>query len=406
MNKKKIFLAALSAVGITTLFGGWAAKPCENCECDKKEVSAYIQSVNNPEDANPKITAKAGFLLEANSGEVLFAKDENKRLPIASMTKIATLGVIYDAMANGEIKMEDKVLVSPAAGGMGGSQAFLDTNSEYTAAELIKSIVIASANDSCVAMAEKLYGSETAFVAKMNELANKVGATNTNFVNCTGLPAVGAYSSAGDIAKLYAYIMKSPNYGDFNKVWMYDLTHPSGRITGLTNTNKLARFYNGCEGGKTGYTAEAGHCIAVTAARAAIKPIAVIIGAADSKTRFAESSNLLNYAFDNYENKLIVNKDESAATVKLRGAVADKINIYPAENFYKLTKKGGKSAVTVNTELPAEVVAPVKNTDAVGKMIITQDGKVIREIAVTTKENIEKTSFYETLKKVAKGFHI
>jgi D-alanyl-D-alanine carboxypeptidase (penicillin-binding protein 5/6) len=352
------------------------------------------------DDGAPSITAKAGFLMEANSGEVLFAKDENKRLPVASMTKIAALGVIYDAMAEGKIKMDDMVQVSPNAGGMGGSQAFLDTNSEYSAGELIKSIVVASANDSCVAMAEKLYGSTAEFVRKMNELAVRLGCTNTNFVNCTGLPAVGAYSSAADMARMYQHIMKSPYYAEFNKIWMYDLTHPSGRITGLTNTNKLVRFYNGCTGGKTGYTTEAGHCITATAARGDLKPIAVIIGAGDSKTRFAESSNLLNYAFDSFENKLLADRFTPVAEIKVRGAVADTAVLYPAENFYKLTKKGAQGAYAADTEIPGSLTAPVFKTDAVGRIIVTDSGKVIKEIPVVTGQDIDRATYFETVKKV------
>jgi D-alanyl-D-alanine carboxypeptidase (penicillin-binding protein 5/6) len=393
MNKKKLCAVVLAGVGLLA-FIGFAVKPCE---CKPAVVCA---AGTQEEQGLPRITAKAGFLMEANSGEILFVKDENKRLPVASMTKIATLGVIYDAIADGKIKTDDMVTVSENAGGMGGSQAFLDMNSEYSVNELIKSIVVASANDSCVAMAEKLYGSTTEFVKKMNELAARLGCTNTNFVNCTGLPAVGAYSSAGDMAKLYRYIMRSPYYADFNKIWMYDLTHPSGRVTGLTNTNKLVRFYNGCEGGKTGYTTEAGHCITVTAARGDLKPIAVIIGAGDSKTRFAESSNLLNYAFDNYENKLLVDKHAPIADIKVKGAVANTAALYPAESFYKLTKKGSESQISINTEIPDSLTAPIGGTDGVGKIIVTDGGKVIKEIPVVTNGGIARASFFETVKKV------
>jgi D-alanyl-D-alanine carboxypeptidase (penicillin-binding protein 5/6) len=403
MNKKKVFVAVLTAAGMLGLLGA-AAKPCKDCNCKGTEAVVYAAEGVSAESDAPKISAKAAYLIEANSGEVLFAKDVDKHLPIASMTKIATLGVIYDALAAGEIAMDDKVLVSPAASGMGGSQAFLDMDSEYTVAELIKSIVVASANDSCVAMAEKLYGSQTEFVNKMNALANRLGCTNTNFVNCTGLPVVGAYSSAGDIAKLYAYIMKAPNYADFNKVWMYDLTHPSGRVTGLTNTNKLARFYNGCEGGKTGFTTEAGHCITVTATRGDLKPVAVIIGAGDSKTRFAESSNLMNYAFDGFENKLLVDKNSPVSVAKLRGAVNDEVSLFPAENYYKLTKKGVKAEPTINTEVPDKLNAPINGADGVGRIIVTDNGKILKEIPVITNADIDRMSYLDSLKKVINKF--
>ena len=237
------------------------------------------EMVVNNEHA-PKITAKAGFLLEGKSGKILYEHNADQHLPIASMTKVATLGVVYDALAQNKIQMDEMVMVSERASSMGGSQAFLDAGSEYSVRDLIQSIVVASANDSCVALAEHISGSVEGFVKQMNAFAQDLGCRDTNFVNCTGLPATGAYSCARDMAKMYQKIMQSPHYGDFNHVWMYDLTHPSGRITGLTNTNKLIRRYQGCLGGKTGFTNEAGHCITVAAERDDLQPIAVIIGAA------------------------------------------------------------------------------------------------------------------------------
>ncbi|MDR0383899.1 MAG: D-alanyl-D-alanine carboxypeptidase [Christensenellaceae bacterium] len=390
--KKKIFMP-LSVMGLACLVS--FCPNCENCECEKEPVAFMIQNENEEEMLS---ASKAAFLLEANSGEVLFSKDELKHLPVASMTKIATLAVIYDALANNEIKMDDKVLVSANASGMGGSQAFLDMNSEYSVADLIKSIVIASANDSCVAMAEKLYGSETQFVNKMNDLARKLGCENTNFKNCTGLPAIGAYSCAKDMAVIYQYIMKSPHYGDFNKTWMYDLTHPSGRITGLTNTNKLVRFYNGCDGGKTGFTTEAGHCITVTSTRGDLKPIAVIIGAANSKTRFAEASKLMNYTFDNYENKLLIDAAKPIGQIKVNGAVENKHKVYPAQNYYKLLKKGGAENPEIVINMPKDVSAPINGK--IGEILV--DNNTVDIII----GDIKKQNYFEILQKIAKKYKI
>ncbi len=406
--KNKFLIMALTTASLFSFMGN-AQPPEEPNEITKeKTVPVMAEPMQNNvsyEDA-PKVTAKAGFLLEANSGEVLFEHNADDRLPIASMTKIATLGVIYDEISKGNITMDDKVLVSQNAASMGGSQAFLDANSEYTVKDLVQSIVVASANDSCVAMAEKLFGTTEKSVEKMNELAKKVGATNTNFVNPTGLPAVGAYSSARDIAKIYAYIMQSPHYNDFNSVWMYDLTHPSGRVTGLTNTNKLVKFFDGCMGGKTGFTTEAGHCITVTAKKNDINPIAVIIGADNSKTRFAESSNLMNFALNGFENKLIVDKTLPIKTLKVRGAVDNIADLYPAENFYKLTKKGSDSKIVVTSEIPDNAKAPIKACDSMGKIYIMQEGKVIKEIDVKSTKDINSASYIETIKKIIKNAQI
>ena len=380
---------------------------CKGGGCKSHGISAAeVAPAKAVKGSEPVISAKSAFLVEANSGKVLFMKDENKRLPIASMVKITTLAVIYYALESGQIKMGDMVMVSREASGMGGSQAFLDFDSEYSVAELIKSIVIASANDSCVAMAELIAGSEADFVVKMNELTERLGMENTNYANCTGLPAADSYSSASDVAKIYQYIMKSPFYSEFNKVWMYDLVHPSGRITGLTNTNRHARFYSGCEGGKTGFTSEAGHCITVAASRGSLKPVAVIIGASDSTTRFAESGNLMSYVFDSFENKLIVSAAKPVGSVKVRGAEVEGIEVFAKNNFFDLTKKGEKGKPTVNVEFVESVRAPITKNDALGKIVVTDDGKVVAEIDVVAAADVPAMSYWGAVKKVVGDFKI
>jgi D-alanyl-D-alanine carboxypeptidase (penicillin-binding protein 5/6) len=373
-----------------------------------KADAGYMTEVSAKENKSKElnITAKAAFLMEANSGKVLFSKDADKQLPIASMVKVMTLAVIYDALESGQIKMDDDVMVSRNASGMGGSQAFLDFDNKYKVEELVKSIILASANDSCVAMAEHLFGSEDEFVAKMNEKARQLGMKNTNYANCTGLPAVGGVSTAEDCAKVYAHIMKSKYYNLFNNVWMYDLKHPSGRVTGLTNTNRHARFYQGCEGGKTGFTSESGHCITVTAARRNLKPVAVIIGASDSTTRFDESRALMDYVFDNYDSKLVVSSGTAVGEVKLKKSVEEKVSVFPRDNFYDLVKKGDKNQPTINVELAGSVNAPVGKSDAIGKIIVTEDGKVIAEIDIVTNEDIKSMNYFDAVKKIVDKFKI
>ena len=347
------------------------------------------------------ITSKAAFLMEANSGKVLYQKDSDRQLPIASMVKIMTLAVIYDALEAGEITLDQMVPVSEASSGMGGSQAFLDAGSEYSVDDLIKTIIIASANDSCVAMAEIIAGSESEFVNRMNTLAEKLGMKNTNFVNVTGLPAVGAYSTAEDIAKVYAYMMKSQYYGTHEKVWMYDLTHPGGRVTGLTNTNRHARFYNGVTGGKTGFTSEAGHCITVSATRGDLRPVAVIIGASDSKTRFAESGKLMDHVFANWQNKMIVSVDDVMATVKVKGAAVDKIDVFARENLFDLVKKGEKGEPEVKIEVEKTIKAGFKAGDAIGKVFVTKNGKVVQEVDLVAKVDVKKIGYWGAIRKIA-----
>ena len=357
------------------------------------------ETVANYPDA-PKITAKAAFLLEANSGKVLFAQNADAHLPIASMTKVATLGVIYQALAENKITMDDMVLVSERASSMGGSQAFLDAGSEYSVHDLIQSIVVASANDSCVAMAEYIAGSVESFVELMNQFARGLGCKDTNFVNCTGLPTPGAYSCARDMATMYQAIMQSPHYGDFNQIWMYDLTHPSGRVTGLTNTNKLIRRYQGCLGGKTGFTNEAGHCITVAAKRNDVQPIAVIIGAANSKTRFNESSALLDYACQNFANQSLVDAKAPIKTVHVKNALNETVELYPAMNYYHLTAKNDNASLAVATEIPEEITAPVDTSADVGKILVTDNGKVVAEIPVRVGSPVPRATYWQTVQKI------
>ena len=412
MKSNKMIITAL-ALGMVCEMVTMGGLPCcrdagQVVNASSAEITApATKQATTPNYPNaPQITAKAGFVLEANSGKVLFAHHADEHLPIASMTKVATLGVIYDALAEGKITMDDLVMVSERASSMGGSQAFLDAGSEYPVRDLIQSIVVASANDSCVAMAEHISGSVENFVQRMNTFARDLGCQNTNFVNCTGLPTPGAYSCARDMAKMYQKIMQSPHYGDFNHVWMYDLKHPSGRITGLTNTNKLIRRYQGCLGGKTGYTNEAGHCLTVAAKRGDLQPIAVIIGASNSQTRFNEGSALLDYACQNFENKLIVDASKPIKTVTLKNAVDESVAVYPARNYYHLTSKNQNGQLALALEIPDQVTAPVLKTNDVGKVLVTDNGKVVAEIPVRVQQDVAKANYWETVKKVIRRHQI
>jgi D-alanyl-D-alanine carboxypeptidase (penicillin-binding protein 5/6) len=234
----------------------------------------------------------------------------------------------------------------------------------------------------------------------MNDFARNLGCQNTNFVNCTGLPTPGAYSCARDMATMYLAIMQSPHYGDFNQVWMYDLTHPSGRVTGLTNTNKLIRRYQGCLGGKTGFTNEAGHCITVAAKRGEIEPIAVIIGASNSQTRFNESSALLDYACQNFENQLLVDSSVPIKTVTVKNAVTETIDLYPAENYYHLTPKNGNANLAIATEIPDTITAPFDKTTELGTIMVTDNGKVVSKIPVQAGINVPRANYWQTVQKI------
>ncbi|MCL2228389.1 MAG: D-alanyl-D-alanine carboxypeptidase [Firmicutes bacterium] len=405
--KKTLILGMVIPVAVGSVFL-MGPKCCKEGGTTNAVVSAAALVSAAVEQSALEITAKSAFLVEANSGKVLFTKDEHNRLPIASMVKITTLSVIFDALEAGEITLEQMVPVSREASGMGGSQAFLDFEAEYSVKELIRTIIVASANDSCVAMAELIAGSESAFVDRMNELATRLGMENTRYANATGLPAAEAYSTAADVAKVFQYMISSPFYDiDVTNTWMYDFAHPSGRVTGLTNTNKHAKFFDGCLGGKTGFTNEAGHCITVSAERGKIKPIAVIIGAENSQTRFNESGALMRHAMDSYESKLIVDKNQIVGQINVKGAMTDKIDVFAKDNFFDLVKKGDKGAApTVAIEMNEHVKAPHKMGDAVGKIIVTDEGVVVSEIDLVTGADIDSMGFFGAVKKVTRNYKI
>ena len=250
------------------------------------------------------VKSKSAYLMDYKTKTVIYEKNELEHLPIASMCKVMTLLLCFDEIDNGNIKYDEKITISENSAGMGGSQVFLEKDGEYIVGELIKSIVVASANDACVAMAERIAGSQANFVDKMNEKASELGMNNTVFVNCTGLPQAGQYSCARDVGVMFSKLLEHKDYYKFSKIWTDVVMHPNDRKTEISNTNKLIRFYKGCDSGKTGYTNEAGHCLTASAVRNDMRLVGVVICASNSKERFSDVSNMFNYGFDNFCNKL------------------------------------------------------------------------------------------------------
>lgn len=353
--KKTILCLLLVCAVVVGIVAGQAAFAEETVECKSRAV----------------------LMMDSGTGTVIYEKNPEKRLQIASMVKIMTLNVIFDEINAGNLTYDETITASDNAASMGGSQAFLDAGSEYKASELIKSIIVASANDSCVAMAERISGSVPAFVERMNATANAYGMNNTYFVNCTGLPAPNQYSCAADVAKMTRELIKHNDFFEFSGVWMFDFVHPSGRVTSLSNTNKLVRFYNGCDGGKTGYTSEALSCLSATAKRGDTRLICVVIGAENSKVRNAEVSELLNYGFANYESKNVVAAgevvEESVAVSKgkqdaVRGVAEFDVSIFG--------KKGSLQNVEKEAEL-YDLSAPISKGDRIGELRVKLNGEIV-----------------------------
>lgn len=350
------------------------------------------------------ISSRSGILMDYASGEILFAKNAETHLPVASMVKMMTILIALEEYDANNVTLDTMISTTENASGMGGSQVFIDPYVEYSFEDLLKSVIMASANDASVALAEYFNGNEKSFVNRMNKRAKELGMTNTNYVNCTGLPAPEQYSCAKDSAILMREILKHDLYHNYSSIWMDTLTHPSGRETELVNTNKLIRYFEGCDGGKTGSTNEAGCCLTASAKRNDMRLISVIIGAENSKTRFNESSLLLSYGFANFENKLLVDISAPLKKVKVNKGKLDEVDVYGEENFSVIVKKGDNATYETNMEIPDAVKAPLKNGDVVGKVVITKEGSVIKEVNVIVKEDIKHSTYLDNFNKIVENW--
>ena len=362
--------------------------------CQKKTYAAAEEDL--------KLSAKSAILVSFETGDVVFEKKSNERLPIASMTKLASLAIVLDCIEKAVIKENDLVCVSENAASIGGSSAFLDAGSKYKVSDLVKTIIIASANDSTVALAEFISGSEELFVSKMNKLCLKLGLSDTHLENATGLPVDNHYSTASDLVKIYKLVCDNGLYKKYSKVWMDSFVHPSGRKTELVNTNRLVKTYDGIEGGKTGYTDKAKFCLTASASRGGSRFIGVVIGVSDSKTRFSEMSRLFNYGFANFENKLLVDKDTPVLVHKFKNAKKE-VSIYPEKSLNKFLSKKEEFKFSVAYEL-YELKAPILQGDVVGKIFVfDKDNMVVDETNLIANEDVKEIGFLELLGKVV-GF--
>lgn len=373
-------------------------------------VVLLLISVLSFSKANIKVDAhfetnvnhKSSILIDYNTGKVLVDNNSQEKLPIASVTKLMTVLLTMEQIDEGSINLEDKIIVSSNASGMGGSQIFLDENCEYEISQLLKSVIVCSANDSSVALAEHIAGSEQNFVKMMNEKALSLGLNNTNYSNCTGLPTNDGYSSAYDQAIILKQVLSHDLYHEYSSIWMEDFTHPSGRITQMTNTNKLSRFYEGCIGGKTGSTNQAKFCLAVGAERNNSKFISVVLGAENSKERFKLASDLLNYGFANYESKTIFsNKDLVDKTIKIKGN-KNVINLKAEREYSLVCNKNEQVNFSLKYNLPNQL-SKVKENDIVGNVEIVIDGVVVDTINILSCNTFAEPTIWDYFKEIIKN---
>ena len=345
---------------------------------------------------------KSSVLIEKNSGKILYDNNSSEQLPIASVTKLMTILLTLEKIDAGEISLTDKVTVSENASGMGGSQIFIDTGLSYELGELLKSVIVASANDSSVALAEYIAGSEANFVKMMNERAKELNLKNTNYVNCTGLPTPDGYSCAYDQAIILSKVLYYDTYHTYSSIWLEDFVHPDGRTTQMTNTNRLSRFYDGCTGGKTGSTNQAKYCLAVGAKRGDMELISVVLGADNSKERFKLASDLLDYGFANFESKTIFNNSSlNGMTIRIKGM--DRVTHLKAERNYTLvTDKNEQVNVSLNYNLP-NMLTEVKENQVVGNVEIIIDGVVVDKINILSTETHNPATIWDYFKELTKA---
>lgn len=347
------------------------------------------------------VGSKSAYLMDYNSGECLYKENETVRMPIASVCKVMTLTVVFDAVNAGKLSLDDKIIVSDNAAGMGGSQVFLEGGCEYPVNELIKSIIVCSANDSCVALSETVAGSEEAFVAQMNKKAAELGCTDTLFANCTGLPRETQYSCAKDVAVMFSNLIKYDDYFKYSKIWLEDFKHPENRVTSITNTNKLIKKYRYCDGGKTGFTNEAGFCLASTAKKNNLRLVSVVLGAGSSDDRFKSAVNMFEYGFSNFKNKIVLDKDITLNDeFFVRGGKCNSFAVRPERNAYVFSAVDKTPDVSYKV-VAYDVKAPVAQDEVVGYIEVYKDGILVDTVNVVAAKSVEKANFGDYFKQIA-----
>lgn len=367
------------------------------------EETTTTPGTEQTSDTAVEVTAPSAILMEMTTGTVLYEKDADTARPPASVTKVMTMLLIFDALAEGKIQLEDEVTTSEYASSMGGSQVFLETGEKQTVKTLLKCISVASANDACVAMAEYISGNEEEFVRQMNLRAEGLGMKHTHFVNCNGLDAEGHETSARDIALISReLLLKYPEIHNYCTIWMENITHTTSKGSsefGLTNTNKLIRQYEYATGLKTGSTGKAKFCVSATAEKNGVSLIAVIMGAEDSKARFKDAVTLLNYGFGKCQ-MYTDEKMPSLDPISVTGGIQESFSLEYEKKFTYLDTTGANlNAVTSRLQIPDKVNAPVKKGDTVGQRIYYLDEKEIGSVNLLAEETVKKAGFFDYLRK-------
>ena len=386
MNKKifaSILVLILLAV-ITAAKTAWAVQ--EQVKPKKPAGSAVIET-----------TAESAVLMEPLTNKIIFEKEPHKQLPMASVTKLMTLLLATEAVDQGKFKLSDKVVASENAWEMGGSQIYLEPGEEMSLWDLLLAVGLQSANDASVAVAEHISGSEEAFVQAMNDKAASLGLVNTHFVNCHGLTADDHYTSAYDMAVILKEGLKSPLFRKITFMKEYELR--GGKFK-LWNTNKLLWWYDGADAGKTGWTEAAKYCLASSAERDGLRLVCVVLGTAEPKSHFRESTKLFDYGFARYKAVNLAEQGANVGSVKVGKGLSESVEALTADKVSLVVPKGEDKGFEPKVELPGYIDAPVQKGQEIGSYVVAKSGKEVLRVRLIAKNDVPKLSILQQMKRV------
>jgi len=358
------------------------------------------ESEEDDQEPNLAPDTQSAILIERDTGQMLFDKNAHEKLPPASMTKVMTLLLIMEALDEGKLDKDETIRVSERAASMGGSQVFLEAGEEMSVNDLLKGVAIASGNDASVALAERIAGSEKAFVEQMNKKAEALGLENTQFQNSTGLPAEDHYSTAHDMAIMAKELLKYESITDYTSIYEDYLRKGEEDELWLVNTNKLVKFYPGVDGLKTGYTNEAKYCLTATAEKNGMRMIAVVMGADTTKERNASISGMLDYAFNHYETKNLYEKGQTITTLDLLKAEDASVDVVASESISTIHRKGEDDKnVKASVSLNSDITLPINKGDQVGELIVKHNGQTLSKTPLIVDHDVNKASYLTLLKR-------
>lgn len=356
--------------------------------------------IKNVSAVEMEISAKSAILVDFNTGKVLYSKNENEPLAMASMTKVMSMLLIMEKIDDGSLKYDDIVEISTESSSMGGSQIFLNPGDKYKVIDLLKGVAMASANDAVVALAEKTYGSKEHFIEAMNKKAESLGLKNTHFVNVHGLDEEGHYSSAYDMSVMARELLKHEKILDFTRVYEEYLTKPDGSQIWLVNTNKLVRFYDGVDGLKTGFTQKAGYCLTATGKKNNLRLISVVMGEESIEKRSSDTVKLLNYGFNTFKVNLIKNKSEILGEVNVQKGKKENVDVVLVNDLIELLNASDKPSNYKFKILVDKITAPIKKGDVIGKVKVLNDNDIlISQVDITVNENVLKANLWDLFKR-------